>query len=254
MKRLVIITTGDRPAMLTAALRSLHAAGIAREWRVSLVWQGGRDTPCLGAQHDVIMLPEAVGPHMARAAALDAWDAEIWCWWDDDMAAITGETLYGPAVARAIEPGVGLVSTGWRPSDSPGWARQRPRVDVWVRQSIVYTGGGLICSDEVAREIDRALPRGRLWCDNTEWSLACYLGGRQNWRWRGSVAIHRIGRRGGRRAWLATHPELSMPDPRWVRVRPSGRPGEHGCIPLDRDLTRAARQRHRVERRARGWA
>jgi hypothetical protein len=114
----------------------------------------------------------------------------------------------------------------------------------FVRQRIVYTGGGMVLSPH-ARKIIKELPDVSYWSDNTEWSLACYLAGLRSYRYRGSESIHRICGSGGRKSWVKQS-EVVMPNPKYVTVRPSNKAGELGCIPVDADLTAEARTAHRI--------
>jgi hypothetical protein len=230
----LVTTTADRDcgALLDSIQRYRPGPGV-------LVAQGCR--PAVLAGWKLVYLPERIGPHCARKAGLMHIQGAVVVL-DDDML-LTDRTDFGPAVERAMQPGVGLVSCNWRRSERmfPGDVAR-----LWHRQAIVYTGGGLVLGT-AARAAVEALPDVPYWCDNTAWSLACYTAGLQNWRYLRSFAVHRVCGNGGRKAWVQST-EVVMPDPALVALRASGRAGEYGCIPVDQDLTAEAHMRHRSAR------
>lgn len=192
-------------------------------------------------------IDQRLGMHAAKSLGL-LWMMEHFrgqpyatCSVDDDMELIP-QTKYDPIVEWCQRPGVGLVSAGWAPHETR--ASAWPLVDTFVKQPIVYTGGGLFFNHHVAALLlNRLPPTAAFWSDNTEWSLATYLAGYENYRYRGSLTIHRVCRTGGRKAWIKAGTR-QLPDPRYLTMRPEkNRPGEY-CIGASSDLTPLAHATH----------
>lgn len=247
---ILVVSTGDRAAMLDTFLRSCE-----RRYPTIPVYgvlQGYED-PALWPLRDFIDLPAPVGPHAARMAALDRWDPEAWIVCDDDMT-LTTQTRYSePAHMVAARPDIGLVSCNWRRTRR--MVDNVERVEEYKRQAIVFTGGGLVLSRDTANLIRNTLPFDAEYvCDNTEWSLACYLNGKQNARYRGSVAVHNVTAHGGRQAWLMKL-AAARPDPAMIAVADSKPFYPHASnnmlSPDDGQLTAEARARHTSARHAR---
>jgi hypothetical protein len=206
------------------------------------------DTPA-AVEH----LPKRIGPHCAKLAGLDIVLQDAYrpggpaiavCSADDDMEFIAGTNLE-PCVARAQQPGVGLVSAAWVWHES--LLRTRKVVDEFVRQKLVYTGGGMVFSGETAKLI-RAMPRLPYFSDNVMWSLTSYLAGLENLRYRGSMTIHRVCRTGGRKAWVLLG-DKELPPAEFLAIEAS-KDREKYKIPQDRGVTKAADEAHRRARAA----
>jgi hypothetical protein len=233
--KLAMVTTGDRPEMLWRALNSVflrypelhlvlvgqavpgdvqHAAKRLVEsrpgWNVSFVWT-----------------PRLAGSHVARVTAIDHFpDAPLWINLDDDMMLIPA-TDYAPMIAKAQEPGVGFVNCRHCRYEAQV-AATLPRLSPAFRQvPLAWTNGGLAYTREVGR-IVAALPRKHYICDNTEWSLALYTRGYQNWAYDGSLAVHTFAAKGGRRRTMKVV-AMDVPDSAMVNTFISalrGRPGD----------------------------
>ena len=173
---LLLATVQDRISMAELLVASVQAH--LRNWKLLIVAQeyspdDARRMSVLSGGV-VINYPERIGPHRAKAAGLrHILDTEgnqrfVVCSVDDDMEFLALTNL-DPAVSKALSTGVGFVSAGWVPHIN----RLKPAhvKPVFVRQPIVYTGGGMIFGPEVARLVC-ALPDANYFDDNTEWSLA----------------------------------------------------------------------------------
>lgn len=247
---ILVVSTGDRASMLDAFLRSCERR--YRDVPVYGVLQG-YENAAEWPLTDVIDLPDPVGPHAARMAALDRWDPEAWIICDDDMTLTVDTRYHDPARLVTDRPDVGLVSCNWRRTRR--MADRVERVEEYKRQSIVFTGGGLVLSRDTANLIRNTLPFDAEYvCDNTEWSLCCYLAGKQNARYLGSIAVHNVTAHGGRQAWL-TKIAAARPDPNLVAVKDSKPfyPHESNNMlsPDDGQLTPEAKARHATARHSR---
>lgn len=255
VQRFVLVaTTGDRWEMMRAFLASVKA--FLPDWRLVVVGQ------CLTkAQEAEIVqtvpavtlasVPDRLGMHGARLRGLAEIDwltdgPYVVCSCDDDMEFIA-ETNLEPCVRAVMRPGFGLVSAGWVKHPSLVAKAVEAKIDAFVKQPIVYTGGGLLFSREVAGII-RSIPDKPWLCDNSMWSLAVYLSGRENYRFRGSITVHRILSKGGRKTWVDAGKRL-LPDERYVNLRPSKIGGENAFhIPMSSDLTSLAKNKHAFAR------
>lgn len=197
----------------------------------------------------IVSMSRRVGMHSAKVAALRhvrrlaGNDPYVVCSIDDDMEFLRLTNL-GPCVAKALDPMTGFVSAGW--VAHPNHLARRKIRHTFVKQPIVYTAGGMVFDRKVA-DIIAALPDARYTDDNTEWSLAAYTAGLTNYRYLGSLAIHRICQRGGRRAWVYDS-EVVPPDSNLIAVRegkPIGGKTEF-LIGQSKDLTDKARAMHKT--------
>lgn len=246
---LLVATVQDRIAALAVCLRSVRS--FLPSWRIVVVTQGYSATesvsvPALSPAAAWVHLGERVGPHDAKLAGLSLIANEegvaeyAVCSSDDDME-FTARTNLEPCVRKIAERGVGLVSAGWVKHENK--LNSHPAPEEFVRQPIVYTGGGLVFGSRVARVV-MAIAPGAYFCDNSEWSLAVYRAGYDNYRYRGSVTIHRICGAGGRRAWVKGGKKL-IPDERYLKMKPAKVGGENAFhVGGSSDLTQLAHDEH----------
>lgn len=249
----LVISTGDRAAMLDRFLRSVreHAPTL----RIVAVLQEYGSAPDPALTDECMLLPERLGSHTPRMLALDRLGPESFDSWvvaDDDMIA-TERTRWSAAAALVERRSdLGILSCNWRPNAT--MLAKAPLKEKYVRQAIVFTGGGMVMSADSAAMLLDVLPHEANYvCDNTEWSLALYLRGKINGRYLGSLAIHEVARSGGRRAWLHEH-EALRPDRLHVRIdaldSPKGFPWDSNNMlsPNDGHLTAEARHTHKRQR------
>lgn len=189
---------------------------------------------------------EMTGPHLARCLALDDHESDIWCILDDDMYALPDMTDYDK-MAQALweDKSIGILSSNWRRTDE--LARKVKRDARIVKQPIVYTGGGMMIRQDVA-DIIKGIPRTQYIFDNPLWSIYSYVSGYDNARYMGSVAVHQICTKGGRRKWIKeTDSSKSLPPSEWIRTR-RGKGEEGGfdeyLICDSSDITPLAKEAH----------
>lgn len=254
MNRFLLMgVTADRAD--DSALKALRsAAAHLPGWTPVVVAQGCSPTQLAALRAAtpsgaVLPLSERVGMHNAKLAglahirALGASDYVV-ASVDDDMEFLDA-TDYDAAARHLSGAGVGMVSTNWRRTLAACQAVSLR--DEVTRQKIVYTGGGLLFRSDVASIIGE-IPKQETLCDNTLWSAVVYAAGRVNLRFLGSVCIHRICGRGGRRAWIALKGR-PLPRPDLVTFRPCKGDGPNQYhIAADRDLTPLAHQLHAMNR------
>lgn len=247
-KVILVATVVRRAEMFHTFLRSVRQ--FLPRWELVVVAQEFSDGDeaiirALAPAATIIRLPQRIGPHMAKMKGLRhilATPGEVViCNADDDIEFLP-QTNLAPCVSRVLDPTVGFVSAGWVAREA--WLAKRTPVEAWVRQPIVYTGGGMLMARKTA-ELVAALPNVDYLDDNTEWSLAAYLAGYENFRYRGSLAIHRIGSGNGLIEW-ANEGVRKIPDTRYLRLKP-GNPNRLNkyLIGSSEDLTEEAKALHR---------
>lgn len=170
----------------------------------------------------------------------------------DDDVELTPDTHWKPAMNKAHEPGVGFVLTNWvRHSKAYPAARERMS-HTFKPQIMVYNGGGMAYSEETAKLI-RPLEAAPARYDDL-WPLTAYIDGRRNYRYLGSLAIHRIMSKGGMSSFMRTEPRpLLAWDHVQYRYLSSAPVGTEYSIPSDSDVRPETKAMHRAAREAKGW-
>lgn len=248
---LLCATVADRVDSMRVCAQTISAW--LPNWSVVVVTQeyGAMETMLLKKALPtaiVIDLPKRVGMHNAKATGLRyiksvaGNDSYVVCSIDDDME-FTDQTHLDPCVFKCLNADVGFVSAGW--VAHPNHIAKRKNPSVFVQQPIVYTGGGMVFDNKTA-DIILSIPDGAYVSDNTEWSIASYVAGLQNFRYRGSLSVHRICQRGGRRGWVSLA-DRKIPDPAYLVMRMGVRKGKHEwLIGASKDLTPFAHEQHRL--------
>jgi hypothetical protein len=258
MFRILLATTGDRPKMLFACLKSLKT--YAPEIPVALV---GQEVPDEVKEQvvqwgrfsnhpiDLIWQDKRSGAHCAKMGALAAFpNTRAWVSIDDDMELVE-QTDYVTPLKKCLEPGVGLVSCNWVQTEVMLPKKIAKMSQEFKTQSVVYTGGGLAFNKNVA-DILLTLPLEPYVTDNALWSAVIYAHGYKNMRFMGSLAIHRIMSPGGRKAYLKTVDSV-FPVPHLLTMRPCVDQyydcATSNCyIPASGDLTDLAHAMHKENR------
>lgn len=200
-----------------------------------------------GDRFKIYSTQEMSGPHLARCRIFDEVQSDIWCILDDDMFAINGVTQYDKMAEILYErKDIGLLSSNWRKTE--GMLAKVALEDKLVKQTIVYTGGGMTLRQDLA-DIIKAIPRVQYLFDNPLWSIYSYVNGFDNYRYMGSASVHEICTKGGRRKWLKENDKYkSLPPEKWLRVR-KGKGKEGGfdeyLICDSSDVTEEARRLHK---------
>ena len=241
----LLLSTGERQALLDRCLHSVAARYPGA--RLCLVAQDYPETTLravlrgLSLDLEVLSLTDRLGPYLARLEGLRRWQAPVWCNLDDDMTLLPETDYAGPAL-RVQDPTVGIVSCNWVRSPALR-KRARPLEDRYLRQPVVYTGGGYVYGPAL-RTLVLAAPPAPYLFDNVQWSLLAYLGGWHNYRYLGSLAYHAVVGPGGRKAWVRAGDRVP-PDPQWITCAPA-KDGEPYNMPAASALTPAAHHQHAI--------
>jgi len=253
----VMVTVSERLPMLNAFLRSLSAHEPDRPIFVHM--QGDDlhreiEWP-RGLAHEYMHTPVRLGCHAARVRALRRLASTPFTSFinvDDDVL-LLDETNWQPAIDRTMEePGIGFVLTGWVNHLNRVPHAREIMADEYIPQVLVYNGGGMAYTEQVARLI-RALDPCPARFDDI-WPMTAYLDGRRSYRYRGSLAVHAIMQRGGMNAYMKQEPRPLLCQ-QWIDYRPifNAKVGLDTAIPQDSDIRPSARVLHRQRRLEQGW-
>lgn len=235
----LIVSTGDRRASLETLLRSMDEFYPA--WNRYAVLQGYTEK-ISGTFTDVLHIPERIGPFWARAAGLSRWIhcSDVWCNLDDDMEFLE-QTHFGKPMMKLADSQVGLVSCNWVKSAS--WLKRAAYRDEFIRQPIVFTGGGLLYRQAVGYHILKG-PYLPYLFDNIEWSLRTYTAGYDNYRYLGSITLHHAVSKGGRRGWVSLGNRV-LNNPDLIHLVPYRGLDNNYHIPSSANLTAQAHRLHK---------
>lgn len=248
-KTFIIATTGDRAERLENLLISLEPY-FQRGWKAVIVAQRYSKKDILtikkywGDCSKIICFNNMIGAHSAKVAALKSVNSDIWCSLDDDMFAIPATDYDRISDILSENRNIGFISGNWARTIS--MAKKKERQDKLVKQKLVFTGGGLLFRDDVA-EIIRNIPNCEYLFDDCLWAMYAYVNGYENYRYLGSIAIHEICTKGGRRTWLkeATSKKV-LPPEELLKVRKGKTQSGYNeyLICNDSDLTKLAKELH----------
>lgn len=245
-KAFVIVTVSSRVASLNKLLRTMEQyVPDFPAWDVCVFMQdnlGVSDQVDHSRITKLFVVPELMGCNAARIALLKRIQYDYYCNLDDDIE-LTEYTHYEPALRKCAEPGTGFVLTNWARTEGLLAQKVPAMSDTFVKQALIYQGGGMLYSDDVAALI-RRLPETSTVFDEG-WPLTAYINGYTNYRYLGSLAIHRVCTKGGMNEWYKSVDYSKLPNlfPQYIDYKQSPRGEWH--IPLDKDLKPLARQMHR---------
>lgn len=250
-KTFVIISVSDRVDMLNNLVESIMRYDKFKDYDLCLMFQdytGNRDEIKYKDKYaTIVYADEPLGCHWARVELLQNIKYDIYVNLDDDVE--LGEyTNYDKAIEKALEPDTGFVLTNWARSDKAMEAKIPKIQDKFVKQVLIYQGGGMIYSDKIA-ELMRTLPKEKYRYDDL-WSLTAYIEGYSNYRYLGSLTVHRILGQGGMKRFMrrAIRP-LACWDYIDYRKIEGARMGEEYCIGVDSDLKPIVRELHKKNKK-----
>ena len=248
-KTFVIATIFDRLDGLKTILSS--AFKFYPNWGVVIVAQGYTSQQ----KHELnqfvfkknvtcIYKDELIGAHSAKVLALNEVESDIYCSLDDDME-ITEKTDYDSIVERLVNDGQsGIITSNWVKSRNMFDKKQTK--DEFVKSRLVFTGGGLLFRKDIA-DIIKGIPNEQYLFDDCLWAMYSYIHGYDNYRYQGSVSIHRVCTKGGRRTWIDKGGKKVLPPKDYLNVR-KGNGKKNGyneyLICVDSDLTEYAKMLH----------
>ena len=205
-----------------------------------------KDKPC-----DIFYFSDYIGAHSAKVYGLENVKSDIWCSLDDDMEIIEKTDYEAVAETLDKEKSYGFISCNW--ARTMALADKKVAENKYIKQKLVYTGGGLLFRDDIA-EIIRGIPNRDYLFDDCLWAMYAYINGYENYRFMGSVTVHRICTKGGRRAWIGLEANRALPPCDLLNARKCKDVKSFGennsyFICLDKDLTQKARELHKVNKK-----
>lgn len=257
MKTAILVPT-VRPDFMATFMASLHF--LPEHWRVYATFQG-YTTEQIRAIHEGPQGHRLAGhlkmerhpPYLTRALMLQRWidDVDVWVNCDDDME-ILNSVDYDTMAAKAIEPGVGVISGNW--VKSPGHMHRARFEDTWIKQPLVNMSGGMCYAKKIAYELLSAPIKPYLFCD-VQAAMVSYIAGYENFRYLGSLIIHRIMSKDGLKASYAQR-NFDLPEADLLKVEPSKTvyktTDNNWHMPGSKNLLPRAHELHRERRTALG--
>lgn len=250
LKTFIIASTADRKDGLCRLIISLTPF-INSGWKISAVCQGYSEKDIkdikalIGNNGKVFTVDNLIGAHSAKMIALNNSQSDVWCSLDDDMFAISKTDYDKIADVIFNNKSIGFISGNW--ARSLKQAENKDIKDELVPQKLVFTGGGLLFRNDVA-DIIRNIPNEQYLFDDCLWAMYAYINGYNNYRYRGSIAVHQICSKGGRRTWMEkSKSERILPPEKYLRVRKGSSEDGYNqyLICNDSDLTELAHQLHK---------
>tara|TARA_R110002153_G_scaffold26421_9_gene82960 strand:+ start:3399 stop:4181 length:783 start_codon:yes stop_codon:yes gene_type:complete len=250
----VIISVSDRVDQLNELLKTIIADSRWDDIDVNLLFQDPSGVEGMIEHREryenIFVYPKLLGCHGARVTLLNKIKYDTYINLDDDML-LGGYTNYHPAIKKTKEKGVGFVLTNWAKTPELLAKKVPKKQDKFVSQILVYNGGGMVYSNSVA-DYMRALPIIDTAFD-VAWPLTAYVEGYNNYRYLGSLSVHRVCGRGGMSAYMTTTKLHVMCGEYLTYFYCKRRKGNcHDVhIPLDQNVNDLAREKHRANRLAR---
>lgn len=208
----LIATVNNRIEMLKELLRSMFEQNVEIDWDIIIIAQMYSEIEKINllnylntfgqlevARVKITHLKNGMGANMAKVIGLQLYEYDIYCSLDDDMI-FTERFKPDPIIKKLEDPRVGLVSGNWAKSINHVFSKTMK--DEFVRQPIVYTGGGLFFRKDLAKIFIEKCTEPYLF-DNVEWSINSYVSGHDNYRYLGSIIVHLICSNGGRKLWVS---------------------------------------------------
>lgn len=200
---------------------------------------------------DYIKFTNRQDPYPTRVAMYQKWEAryDVWGSMDDDMEFLP-TVNYDPIVERVIQPGIGVVSGNWVRHET--FLKRIKPIEQWITQPLINMAGGQFFASKIVDILLKGEIKPYLFCD-IEVALKAYVEGYQNFRYRGSLIIHRTMAKQGLAQTFREH-EMAIPDPSLCKVRPCAQTikvGNNWHMPITKDVTPLAHYHHKKKREKR---
>lgn len=195
------------------------------------------------------MAPYICRAHMYPQMLKDGVKVFAGC--DDDMEFCGERTDFNRMAAAVAEPGTGVVSGNWARNEGLlGRALYKP--GKFIQQPLVNMAGGQVSRREVIEIILKNEIKDYLFCD-IQVALLAYVHGYVNFRYLGSVLIHRIMEKNGLKSMFKTT-AMALPPGAYCSVTPTKKiwyaVGNNWTMPDAGNVTEAAHEAHRTARPA----
>lgn len=251
-KTFIVISLSDRVNDLNNLITSIMKQKKFDDYDINLIYQdylnNKEDIKYKERYTNIFYSKTKLGCHGARVTLLNLIDInnyDIFINLDDDMELVE-QTDYEVSIQKAMEENVGFVLTNWARSEKLLLDKIPKMKDKFEKQVMVYQGGGMVYSRKIA-QIMKELPKTHAMFDDI-WCISSYVNGYDNYRYLGSLAIHRVCAKGGMRAYMKEKqpPLLSS---RFINYRYGGKNNEEVLIPNDSDINYFAKELHRSNKK-----
>lgn len=249
-KAFVVVSISSRVDALNKMIETLETnIHDFPEWEICVLFQDNLGVADRINKKNITHLyieKDLMGCNYARVELLrriKQYGYDVYCNLDDDIE-ITPYTNYDSAVAKCLESGTGFVLTNWTRTEKI-LEQKIPKIsEKFVPQALIYQGGGMLYNDIIADLVRTKVPCTKTVFDEG-WPLIAYINGYTNYRYLGSLAIHRICTTGGMNEFYKSVSYDDLPNlfPEYIDYK-KGKNG-HWNIPLDADLTEKARTLHK---------
>lgn len=246
-KTFIIISLSDRVNELNKLIESIIRYERFNDYDINLIYQdylGNKDQiKYITRYRKIFIYDHKLGCHGARVQLLNDIDVnnyDVFINLDDDMV-LTEYTDYDKAIEKALEPATGFVLTNWARSEKILLNKALKMSDTFIKQVMVYQGGGMVYSTKIAK-LMKDLPIQHAEFDDL-WCITSYINGYENYRFLGSLAIHRICTKGGMNTYMreTKRPLLSS---KYINYR-KAKNGRDTLIPCDADINDYAKELHK---------
>lgn len=254
-KTFVIISVSDRIEELNTLMRSIRSFHKFDDFDISLCFQdylGNADKIDVLRVTNLFIYPEKLGCHGARVQLLRDIahrDYDVFVNLDDDMELTRYTDYFLPIRKVTQEAGTGFVLTNWAKTFDLLMVKVPKMRDEFKKQTLVYNGGGMVYNRRIA-DLMAKLPIVKTTFDNA-WAMTAYVNGYTNYRFMGSLAVHKVCGKGGMQLFMAENPaELMNQDLiDFKRAKKQRGNGLDYLIPLDADINQKAHCLHNLNKK-----
>lgn len=231
--------------MFTALVQQLKMS--FPDWHLHACLQGY--TQPVPGLDSCLMFDEPLGIYMARYTILKAVHSDIYCQLDDDMQIIPQTKFNHPAlIEKLMQCDTGCISCNYIRALTPALIARARTDPVFLPKIIMSISGGLLFNSTVAPLFLDIPPKMYSSDDEVIWGLMTYVNGYTNYRFTGSLLVHKLGQPGAHKTQFSTI-SIERPDSRLLTVRngnPNRKipPDNNYLFPIDADVTPYARELH----------
>lgn len=248
MTHVTMLCPTVRPAMFMRLLDSFDILPQASEYWLAVHFQGYTQAEIDAVKAHrwasrivyAVKTEHRIQPYICRAAMYRAVPAEVYISLDDDMVVLP-TVDWASAVAKAMEPGVGVISCNCVKSQSPALVARAKYEPTFIKSVLTFMSGGQVYSNTVAKLALQA-PVLAYWACDLQLGLLAYVAGLENYRYLGSLIEHNVGSPGGIKEFPKG--DRVLPDPRYLAMRNSGKGPYSYLCPTPADITKLAHDSH----------
>jgi hypothetical protein len=187
---------------------------------------------------------ERIAPYIGKVNLLKKYYSDIYCTMDDDCNFLS-ETKIDNAINFCLKKDVGIISCNWIRFNTEKMMSKKTIEHKFIKQKIVFTGGGMLFKREVANKIV-SYKIDKWLFDDVQFSINSYINGYENYRYLGSITEHNIVTKGGIKT-LYNETQMKLNDKRLIKLetaKNSYKFENSYYMPRDSNLTDIANKLH----------